>query len=920
LNDRPGPFPLSFFPILTMQTKLLAVVLLLVLHFWSFTSIGQLCEPSGKQSVFLRSRMGWGGGYRWQMRRADQAGEGGWMEAMVPGTVLNSLVRDKVYPDPYFGDNNKLNRRLIPDIADAGREFYHYWLRTAFAVPASFTGKRVWLKFNGINYRCVIWLNGHSLARMAGMFNDTAIDITEWANRRSENLLAVDVLPVDFPGSNKPTRAKAPGAMREAKNGGDGIMGRNVTMLMSAGWDFTFKDGIRDRNTGIWRDVELYATGAVLLQHPYVQTRLGSGAAPVAADTGLARETVSVELRNATAVVQRGVVKGLIDGVAGGFEQSVVLQPGEVRQVVFDAGSYPSLRVRHPILWWPVNKGGQHLYRLRLQYMGEGGEREELGTRFGIREIGSDRNTPDSSRRFLVNGAPVFIRGANWIPEAMCNATEQRVYAELRYTHQAGINFLRLWGGGIAESDRFYRLCDEFGIMVWSEFWITGNTRMPVDTPLYMMNVASTVKRIRGHASIAYYVSANESSDLPGAEANIHQYDSVTGYQATSECCGIHDGSPYKYVNPMQYFENTASGRGSRVDGFNPEYGTPCLPTVECLREMMPAKDLWPINDSVWDYLDGGGFHLMTTVYRQAVEQFGPSGSIDEYAAKAQFVGAMGNRALWEAWNYNKFQFGDRWCSGLLFWYLNSPARQTAGRMWDWSLEPTAALYYTQNALQPLHPQFDYLKNTVSVYNDYRMKFTGYMVRVTLYDLDSRVRMVQKKRVDIPADGVANDVFGIVFPADLTPVHFIRLELMDAAGKPVSESLYWRSKDKYEKAGTITGPAMAGFAEINKLPATKLTVDVRKEYREGRTSLLVHVGNPGPRLAFFTRLQLQYADGSPVRPAFYSDNFFCLAPGEGKEIRIEVESGLVKGRRVELLAGAWNAKRSVVMAETFPKQ
>ena len=70
-----------------------------------------------------------------------------------------------------------------------------------------------------------------------------------------------------------------------------------------------------------------------------------------------------------------------------------------------------------------------------------------------------------------------------------------------------------------------------------------------------------------------------------------------------SECAGVHDGSPYKQVNPMQHYENTASPRGSRVDGFNPEYGAPTLPTVEILREMMDEKDLWPINKEVWDYL-----------------------------------------------------------------------------------------------------------------------------------------------------------------------------------------------------------------------------------------------------------------------------------------------------------------------------
>ena len=81
-----------------------------------------------------------------------------------------------------------------------------------------------------------------------------------------------------------------------------------------------------------------------------------------------------------------------------------------------------------------------------------------------------------------------------------------------------------------------------------------------------------------------------------------------------SECDGMHDGSPYKQVNPMQHYENTASERGSRVDGFNPEYGSPTIPTVETLREVMDEKDLWPINKEVWDYHDGGGFHLMSTI------------------------------------------------------------------------------------------------------------------------------------------------------------------------------------------------------------------------------------------------------------------------------------------------------------------
>ena len=120
---------------------------------------------------------------------------------------------------------------------------------------------------------------------------------------------------------------------------------------------------------------------------------------------------------------------------------------------------------------------------------------DSLSTRFGIREITSTTDTPDRSRTFHVNGKPVFIKGTNWLPENMLRNSNERTYAELRYTAQAGINLIRFWGGGITESDYFFQLCDELGIMVWTEFWMTGDTKQPSDENIYYSNVASTVKR-----------------------------------------------------------------------------------------------------------------------------------------------------------------------------------------------------------------------------------------------------------------------------------------------------------------------------------------------------------------------------------------------------------------------------------------
>lgn len=850
-------------------------------------------KPSAPQSVFLASDGTGKGKHAWFMKKTGEAGSGevissvdyksdGWLPAIVPGTILNSLVHNKVYPDPYYGDNNRRSRGLIPDISEAGREFYHYWFRTEFKIPTTFAGKKLWLKLCGINYRAAIWLNGKRLGTMEGMFAANNFDITAIANRTGRNVLAVDVLPVDIPGDVFKNNKRRSGAIGENNNGGDGEIGKNVTMLMSVGWDFTSPDGIRDRNTGIWRDVELYATGNVTLQDPFVQTRL-----PLP-DTSSSTLTVSVDVKNTTGVRQKGTLTGVIAGTDIEFETNVELQSGELKQIVFRPDAYPQLKMKNPRLWWPIYKGSQHLYALKLEFRQGNEVSHELVTRFGVREIQTDQHTPDRSRRFVVNGHPVFIRGTNWIPEAMLRSSAERTKTELRYTKQAGFNLVRLWAGGIAESDAFYRACDELGLLVWNEFWITGDTRFPQDTALYFQNLRATVKRIRSHPCVAYYVASNESKELPGTKAVIHALDSTIGYQEQSECCGIHDGSPYKYENPMQYFENTASARGSRVDGFNPEYGTPSLPLVESLREMMPEKDLWPINDSVWNYLDGNGFHNMNTKYREAVNQFGESASIDEYAGKAQLVGAMNYRAICEVWNYNKFGWGDRFASGFLFWYHNSPLPQTASRMYDWYLRPTAALYYAQNGLAPLHPQFDYYKNTVSVYNDYRKSFPDHTVEAMIYDLNSKLVHSQSKKINIPADGTVKDALKLDFNDAITQVHFIKLTLRSPAGKEVAEAFYWRSKDPYKGAWTMTGPAVSGFSDINKLPKTVLSGHAKKRTVNEKVFLTVRIKNMSDKISFFTQVRLMDKNGAVLPATFYSDNFFSLLPGEIRNITIEV--------------------------------
>jgi len=864
--------------------------------------------------MVLNSVDGHKGEFVWKMKKAEEVGsksellsksefdDNSWLPAIVPGTVLNSLVYNKVYSEPYFGLNNHAVEGKIPDLSEVGRDFYTYWFRTEFSIPETYKGKKIWLQLDGINYRAEIWINGQMVGNIAGMFYQDAIDVSDYVSTKGINGLAIKVLPIDNPGGLK---QKGWGATGEFRNGGNGEIGRNTTMLMTTGWDFFYLDGIRDRNTGIWKNISIFSTDKLLLRYPFVKSEIEKP------DYKRSNQTLSVEVSNQNYGGQSCTVEGEISGHGNQVikvSKNIKLERGESREIIFDSKEFPQLTLDNPRLWWPVNKGEPYLHTLKMKVLIDNRVVDSISTRFGIREIRTDRNTPDQSKQFYVNGKKIFIRGTNWLPEAMLRTSNERTYAEMRYTQQSGINLLRIWGGGIAESDYWFQLADEMGIMIWQEFWMTGDTKHPYDLPLYHANVTSTVKRIRNHPSLVLYVSSNESTEMPGTEELIKDLDETRDYQMQSECDGVHDGSPYKQVNPMRHYENTASDRGSRVDGFNPEYGAPCLPTVECLREMLDEKDLWPINKKVWDYSDGKGFHLMTSMYTDMVNQYGESKNIDEFAEKAQFVGAMNYKSIWEVWNYNKLGYGDRYCSGLLFWYHNSPIRQVCGRMWDWSLEPTAALYASQNALQPLHPQFDYLKNTVSVVNDYYKSFKNYKVTAEVYDLNSKLFFKKEAIVNLPEDGVANDVFKLQFPDSTSEISFIKLRLFDERKNQVGDAFYWRSNDKYEGKKTLTGSTTSGFQAISKLKPSVVKVKYTNRKDEKNHFVEIELKNTSKMLAFFTQIQWLDEAGKPIRPSYYTDNFFSLLPGESKKVTIETNLKNMPANACQLVVKGINQK------------
>lgn len=407
---------------------------------------------------------------------------------------------------------------------------------------------------------------------------------------------------------------------------------------------------------------------------------------------------------------------------------------------------------------------------------------------------------------------------------------------------------------------------------------MTGDTRHPDDTGLYLDNVKQQVKRIRAHACLAHWVASNESTEVEGTEELVKKLTGTTSWTMQSECDGIHDGSPYYPVNPMSYYEDTASDRGSRVYGFSPEYGTCALPPAECCRAFMPENLLWPVESNLvaWKYREGGGFDQMTEFHHAHVNGYGPSKTFDEYARKSQAADALAHRALWETWNRARNH-----ATGVLFWYNNTPIPQLGGHTWDYSLVATASQFAQANALEPLHAQYEYLSNRVSIVSDvYGTRKLA--VRAEVYDFESRKVWEKTAEADVPGETCV-DLFAI--PFDRLPMlgsrpHFIKLRLLDGE-REIASTFYWRSNSRYEGPKTVTGPCVVGFEALENLPRT--TLSARKVSDEGGR-LTVEVSNTGDKLAFMTEVRLEGADGKYLKPVFFSDNFFALLPGERKTI------------------------------------
>jgi exo-1,4-beta-D-glucosaminidase len=282
-----------------------------------------------------------------------------WYKTTVPSTVLAAQVANGEFQDIYFGENlRKLPGMEYPigelysnlDVARGSPYACSWWYRTEFQLLQELKERRVWVHFNGINYKANVWLNGRKLADaedVAGAYRIYEFDATPLLDKDHTNVLAVEVF--------------APGA----KDFGINFVDWNPTPP--------------DKDMGLWRDVYLVASGPVRVRYPEVVTHF-PGDSLERADL-----TVRAEVHNDTDAFIDGILRGGFETVT--FEKKVTLSPGETRSVMFTPNEFPQLRIDHPDLWWPTGLGAQKLHLLSMTFESSGSLFDSQTVSFGIREV-----------------------------------------------------------------------------------------------------------------------------------------------------------------------------------------------------------------------------------------------------------------------------------------------------------------------------------------------------------------------------------------------------------------------------------------------------------------------------------------------------------------------------------------------------
>jgi hypothetical protein len=875
---------------------------------------------------------------KWRLAEAPKVSDGGahisrpgydaksWYAATVPGTVLTTLIDRGVYPDPDYG----LNNMAIPESLNK----QDYWYRTEFDAPK--LGRRhLMLTFNGINYAAEVWLNGARLGTIRGAFIRGQFDVTGKL-KPGKNAIAVKVSPPPHPGIAEEESLTA----GVGENGGMEALD-GPTFIASEGWDWI--PSVRDRNTGLWQDVVLEATGAVRLGDAQIVTTLPK------ADNGVADVEISVPIVNPGVKPVVVEIHARFDDVS--VVKKVTAAPGQSIAVLAPK-EFRQLSVAHPRLWWPNGYGEPTLHMLHLSLWTGKTQSDHRDIRFGMRQITYELSLMDSAghlRRveidpskarqlgetitdgrhqavhkipngwaasltpgaensaavhelsdtqlapylvIKVNGVRIAARGGSWgTDDWRKRVSRERLEPFFRLHRDANMNIIRNWVGQNTE-DVFYDLADEYGLLILNDFWASTQDYQlePQDVPLFLGNAADVIARYRNHPSIAVWFGRNEGIPQPvlneGMEKLIHDLDGTRYYSGSSNRVNLQDSGPYNYREPETYFTQNAKG-------FSVEVGTPSFPTLEAFEAAVPQADRWPISD-VWAYHDwhitGNGATKSFTDAMAA--KFGAPTSLEDFERKAQMMNYESYRAIFEGMNAQLWTKN----SGRLLWMTQPAWPSTAWQILSHDTDTHGAYYGVKKAAEPVHVQMNLPDHRLAVVNNKLAPITGAVLHARVYGLDGRLLSETTDKIDAPANAVTNASILELGPMlQANGVVLVKLDLMASDNAALAGNFYWVAKD--DKSSTL----------LSGMQPQTVTISASAANAGGETHIEVTLRDEGSAPALNVKMTLLDAQGARVLPAYYGDNYISLLPGETREVEISCSASC---KPAQIALRGWNVRQT----------
>jgi len=414
---------------------------------------------------------------KWQFR---QSGTEEWLPADVPGGVHTDLLALELIPDPFVGDQ-ELDVMWVAE---------KDWVYQTIFTPESHVldEEKVFLVADGLDTVAEVKLNGKIIATVNNQFRQWRWEIKDALNEGENTLEIVFSGPAAY-AAQEQKRRKMKG-VEAAIDGGPHL--RKAPCQF--GWDW----GPMLPPIGIWKDIRLEGCSIARLEDVHLRQDHQDG-------------TVTIEVGVTVERWKEQGVRGILR-ITGPDGKSYKTRPK-----IIDNGTTLQAKIVKPQLWWPNGYGEQNLYDISVILISGDLPLDKKDFKIGLRtiELVQEDDEFGKSFQFKVNGIPIFAKGSNWIPAdsfitRFSNARLEKLIADAAASHQ---NMLRVWGGGFYEEERFYDLCDKYGILVWQDF-IFSCSIYPLDESDFHENVRvevdENIQRLRHRASLAIWCGNNE--------------------------------------------------------------------------------------------------------------------------------------------------------------------------------------------------------------------------------------------------------------------------------------------------------------------------------------------------------------------------------------------------------------------------